>query len=348
VLRVAEIIPLTETRQPRLGIRLSTVERERVEWLWDHRIPLGKITLIDGDPGLGKSLVSVDIAARITRGRRMPDGSPGFEGDVVMMSAEDGLGDTIRPRLELAGANLDRVTSLATLPAAEGQERVAVLPDDLPQIIAVVQETAAVLVIIDPLMAFLSSRINAHRDQDIRRALAPLALAANKYRFAVLIIRHLNKSSTTTNPLYRGGGSIGIGGAARSAMVVAEDPDNHDRRILAPTKSNLGPRTTSLAYRIEAEDDTPRVVWDGTSEHVAETLLTQTSAEERSQRTIAKDFLRETLADGSMDSAKIYGLAENLDLKRNTVWRAKKELGIRARKTGFASGWAWELPSDAS
>ncbi len=341
---VAEIVRLAK---PSIGIRLSSVQSERVEWLWDHRIPLGKITVLDGDPGLGKSLVSIDLAARITRGKRMPDGSPGFEGDVVMMSAEDGLGDTIRPRLELAGANLDRVTSLATLPAQEGQERVAVIPDDLAHIIAVVQETSAVLVIIDPLMAFLSSRINSHRDQDVRRALAPLALAANKYRFAVLIIRHLNKSSTTTNPLYRGGGSIGIGGAARSAMVVAEDPDNRDRRIIAPTKSNLGPRTTSLVYRIEAVDDTPRIVWDGTSDHGAEALLTQSSAEERSQRTTAKDFLRETLADGPMESEKVCWLAETLDLKRSTVWRAKKELGIRARKAGFASGWTWELPSDA-
>lgn len=344
---VADVVVQLPPR-PRLGVRLSSVQRERVEWLWDQRIPLGKITLIDGDPGLGKSLLSIDIAARITQGRRMPDGSPGFEGDVVMMSAEDGLGDTIRPRLELAGADLDRVISLATLPAPEGQERVAVIPDDLPHLISVVQETSAALVIIDPLMAFLSSRINAHRDQDVRRALAPLALAAGKHRFAVVVIRHLNKSSATTNPLYRGGGSIGIGGAARSAMVIAEDPDNHERRILAPTKSNLGPRTSSLAYRIEAEDDVPRIVWDGTSDHTAEALLTQSTAEQKSQRTQAKDFLREVLAEGPMDSAKVQAMAEDHGLKRNTVWNAKKELGVRARKVGYQGAWSWELSKEST
>lgn len=340
----AEIVPFM---RPRLGVRLSAVQRERVEWLWDHRIPLGKITLIDGDPGLGKSLVSIDLAARITQGRRMPDGSPGLMGDVVMMSAEDGLGDTIRPRLELAGADLDRVISLATLPTGDGQERLAVIPDDLSHIISVVEESSACLVIVDPLMAFLSSRINAHRDQDVRRALAPLALAADKYHFAVLIIRHLNKSSTTSNPLYRGGGSIGIGGAARSAMVVAEDPDNRERRILAPTKSNLGPPTSSLAYRIDAEDDTPRVVWDGTSDHTAEALLTQSSAEQRSQRATAKDFLREVLAEGPVESAKVQSLAAEQNLKSNTIWLAKKELGVRARKTGYQGKWTWELPNDS-
>ena len=267
---------------------------------------------------------------------------------VVLMSAEDGLGDTIRPRLELAGANLDRVTSLATLPTNEGQERVAVIPDDLPHIIAVVQETAAVLVIIDPLMAFLSSRINAHRDQDVRRALAPLALAANKYRFAVLIIRHLNKSSTTSNPLYRGGGSIGIGGAARSAMVVAEDPDNRDRRIIAPTKSNLGPRTASLVYRIEADDDTPRIVWDGTSDHGAETLLAQSSVEERSQRTMARDFIREQLADGPAEGKAVEERAAELVIKHSTLWRAKNDLKVISRKSGFSGGWVWELPKNVT
>jgi hypothetical protein len=131
-------------------------------------------------------------------------------------------------------------------------------------------------------------------------------------------------------------------------MVVAEDPDNKDRRILAPTKSNLGPRTTSLAYRIEAEDETPRVVWDGTSEHLAETLLTQTSAEERSQRVTAKEFLLEVLGGGEpVDSAKLLTQAEAVDIKRGTLWRAKKELGVIGRKVGFNAGWTWELPKNA-
>ncbi len=341
---IAEIVPL----RSRLGVRLSDVQRERVEWLWDRRIPLGKITLISGDPGLGKSLMTLDLAARITRGRRMPDGSPGFDGNVVILSAEDGLGDTIRPRLEVAGADLDRVISLATLPTPDGHERMFVIPDDLPQLIEVVKDVNAVLVIVDPLMAFLSSRINAHRDQDVRRALAPLAMAANKHRFAVAVVRHLNKSTTTGNPLYRGGGSIGIGGAARSEMIVGEDPSNRERRIAAPTKSNLGPPMPALAYRIEATDDVARVVWDGTSELTAETLLVQTSAEERSQGATAREFILELLADGPQEGAAVEKRAGELDIKHSTLWRAKRDLKVISRKSGFSAGWVWELPKNVT
>jgi AAA domain len=343
---IAEILPL----RSRLGVRLSDVQRERVEWLWDRRVPLGKLTLISGDPGLGKSLMTLDLAARITQGKRMPDGSPGFEGNVVILSAEDGVADTIRPRLELAGANLDRVTSLATLPTNDGHERLTVIPDDLLQVIELVQDVAAVLVIVDPLMAFLSSKVNAHRDQDVRRALAPLAMAANKYRFAVVVVRHLNKSTATGNPLYRGGGSIGIGGAARSEMIVGEDPANKERKIAAPTKSNLGPPMPALVYRIEATDEVPRVVWDGTSDLVAETLLAAVSADERSQRSIARDFILEMLADGPVDGSQVEARAAELDIKHSTLWRAKKDLRVISRRAGFAGDgkWTWEVPKNVT
>ena len=288
--------------------------------------------------------MTLDLAARITQGRRMPDNSPGLEGNVVILSAEDGLGDTIRPRLEAAGADLERVTSLATLPTNDGHDRMTIIPDDLPQIIELVVDVQAVLVIVDPLMAFLASRINAHRDQDIRRALAPLAMAADKYRFAVVIIRHLNKSTATATPLYRGGGSIGIGGAARSEMIVAEDPANKDRRIAAPTKSNLGPPMPALAYHLEARDDIPHVVWDGTSDLVAETLLAATSVEERSQRTTARDCILEMLADGPVEGKKVEDRAAELDIKHSTLWRAKSDLKVISRKSGFSGGWVWELP----
>ena len=341
---IAEIVSL----RSQLGVRLSDVQRERVEWLWDRRVPLGKLTLVSGDPGLGKSLMTLDLAARITQGRRMPDGSAGLEGNVVILSAEDGLADTIRPRLELAGADLDRVTSLASLPTNDGHERMTVIPDDLPQIIEVVQDLQAVLVIVDPLMAFLSSKINAHRDQDVRRALAPLAMAANKYHFAVVVVRHLNKSTATGNPLYRGGGSIGIGGAARSEMIVGEDPNNKERKIAAPTKSNLGPPMPALAYHIEAKDEVPHVVWDGTSDLVAETLLAVTSAEERGQRTTARDCILEMLADGPVEGKKVEERAAELDIKHSTLWRAKNDLKVISRKSGFSGGWVWELPKNVT
>lgn len=337
------IVPL---RRPSPGVRLSDVQPERIEWLWDRRIPLGKLTLISGDPGLGKSLMTLDLAARITQGKRMPDGSAGFQGDVILCSAEDGLADTIVPRFRAAGGDPQHAHSMTTLLTEDGHERMLTIPDDLPALIAKVQEVRAALVVVDPLMAFLSSKVNAHRDQDVRRALAPLAMAANKYHFAVVVVRHLNKSTATGNPLYRGGGSIGIGGAARAEFIIGQDPENVDRRIAAPTKANLGPPMPSMAFHVEAIDDIPHVRWDGTSDHSAEALLTQSTAEQRSQRATAKDFLREVLADGPVDSAKVQALAAEQDLKSNTIWLAKKELGVRAKKAGFQGKWTWELPNN--
>lgn len=332
-----------------VGIRLSSVKRERVEWLWQHRIPLGKITLLDGDPGLGKSLATLDLAARITRGDRMPpDGSPGLDGGVVLLNAEDGLADTILPRLEAARANTDRVLSLATIKLPNGTERVTKIPGDLQHIVAGVREIGAKLVIIDPLMAFLAGEVNSYRDQDVRAALTPLGIVADRDKFSVLAVRHLTKGSMTGSPLYRGGGSIAFIGAARSAMVVGEDPNDRTRRVLAPTKSNLGPPPSSLAFHIEATDDIPHVVWDGKSEHAAEAILAQATSEEQSQRSSAKDFLIEVLAHGAVDSAKVITQGEALDLKQRTLWRAKKELKVIARKSGFAGGWTWELPNNAT
>lgn len=334
--------------QPSLGIRLSSVKREPIEWLWRHRIPLGKLTLVDGDPGLGKSLMTLDLASRITRGDKLPDGSPGLKGGVVLLSAEDGLGDTIRPRLEAAGADLDRVLSLATIRKPDGGDRVAAIPDDLQVIVNAVKEVGAVLVVIDPLMAFLGRDTNSNRDHDVRRALAPVAIAADKFKFALLVVRHLNKATATANPLYRGGGSIAFIGAARAGMVVAEDPDDKDRRVVAPTKSNLGPRPTSLAFHIETADDVPHIVWDGASEYLAETLLVQTSAEEHGQRAAAKQFLLEALRDGAVESDRLKSQAEAMDIKWRTVWRAKSQLGIVARKLGYQGSWTWELPKIAT
>ena len=162
-------------------IRLEDVKREKVRWLWEGWIPLAKLTVLDGDPGLGKSLTTLDITARVSTGRPMPDGSRGDLKDpesVVIMSAEDGLGDTIRPRLEAAGADCERIFALQAI--GEGDD--ARLPDltDLDAVRESVQQHDAKLVIIDPLMAFLPSDSDAHRDQDVRRILAPLARLAEE------------------------------------------------------------------------------------------------------------------------------------------------------------------------
>jgi RecA-family ATPase len=225
------------------------VEPERVEWLWPGRLPLGKLAVLDGDPGLSKSVVTLDLAARVSAGLELPDSQPCEPAGVVVLSAEEGLRDTIRPRLDAAGANTERIVALSNVAEGRTGERVISLTKDLAIIERAIERVGAGLVIIDPLMAFLSEKTDSHKDQDVRRALAPLATLAERKRAAVLIVRHLNKAADG-NTLYRGGGSIAIIGAARSGLVIAQDPEDSERRVLAANKHNLSGAAPSLPFRI--------------------------------------------------------------------------------------------------
>ncbi len=177
------------------GVLLSEVETERVSWLWSGWLALGKLSVVDGDPGLGKSATVLDIAARVSTGSEFPDGSrnEAGPGGVVVISAEDALSDTIKPRLEAAGADLERITSLAMLPDGSGHERLLSIPEDLVHLEAEIQRMEAKLVVVDPLVAFFSKKVDSHKDQDVRRALAPLATVADRTGAAVQLVRHLSK-----------------------------------------------------------------------------------------------------------------------------------------------------------
>jgi RecA-family ATPase len=183
---------------PKLVIRrVADVPRERVRWLWPGYLLVGKVVVLDGDPGLGKSTVTADLAALITIGKAMPDGSGGGDpGAVVLASAEDGLADTIRPRLELAGADLDRVTVIEHLELADGRTVPLELSGDLDALEAVVRDVGAALVTVDPLMAFLAGTVQANRDQDVRRTLHPVKDMAERTGVAVLVVRHFRKAAT--------------------------------------------------------------------------------------------------------------------------------------------------------
>lgn len=191
-----------------VGKLLSEIRPERVDWLWPGRIPRNKLTLFDGDPGLGKSALTTDLAARVSVGRPWPDDSPCEPGGVVLCSAEDGIGDTVRPRLDAAGGDAERVLALATVPDGDA-ERLISVPEDLDVLRRGIERVSAALVIVDPLMAFLSGDVNSHRDQDVRRALAPLARLAEGTGVAVVVVRHLNKATGATP-------STGVAGASAS------------------------------------------------------------------------------------------------------------------------------------
>ncbi len=328
--------------------RISDVEREEVRPAWRGRLYFGKVTTLDGDPGLGKSTLLLDLAARVTTGRPMPDGEAGVgPADVVILSAEDGLADTIRPRLEAAQADLDRAFAITAVGDGDG-ERLPALPTDLTELERVIVEHRAVLVIVDPFVAYLPGTVNSHRDQDVRRAIAPLAALAERTGAAIVLVRHLTKSPGGP-AIYRGGGSIGIVGAARSALLVAADPDDPDRRLLAPIKNNLDTLPAAFAFRI-VEHPTlhvAMVTWEGATAHTADALLeVGPAAEESGALAEAMDVLTQILAEGPVPAEIGEAAALVAGVKESTLKRARHKLGVASHRIGGlgAGGhWEWSL-----
>ena len=327
-----------------VGVLMSEVQPERVEWLWRGRVPLGKLSILDGDPGLGKSCISVDLVSRVTTGGVMPDGSPGIDGGAVIVTAEDGLADTVRPRLDLHGADCSRVVALKTVGVGD-DTRTVELPADLGALRLAIARVGARLVVVDPIMAVLNGAVDSHRDQDVRRVLAALAAMAEETGAAVLIVRHLNKTAGG-NPLYRGGGSIAFVGAARSAMVVGRNPDGGDGCVLAMTKANLSKMGPSLGYVVDEVDEVPRVRWLGEAAFSAGELLAAAGGSRGGPRGDAMEFLREILAGGPVAAREVFEAADDAGIAAKTLKRAKAELGVEAVKHGApgeSGAWVWSL-----
>jgi hypothetical protein len=327
---------------------LRAIERERVGWLWPGRVPLGMLTLLLGDPGLGKSVMSLYLASMVSRAGA----------DVLILSAEDHAGATIRPRAEAVGANLERLHVVGI--RREGIEDGLALPDDAEALDRLAREKAARLVVIDPLTAHLAETVNSWRDQSVRRALAPLYRIAERQGCAVLVVAHLNKMRGA-DPLYRAGGSIGIPAAVRSALLLARDPDDPDgergsQRVLAHVKCNVGEQAESLACRIEtgqldgADIVAPRFTVTGRSKTSAADLLDAPTADERTERNEAANFLLAELAKGPRPVREVRKTAREAGISDRTLDRAKTVVGVEAHRVGGAASaghWEWSLSAPA-
>jgi archaellum biogenesis ATPase FlaH len=330
--------------------RLSSLEPLSLDWLWPGYIPAGMLAILDGDPGLGKSLLTLDLVARVTRGWAMPGQPPSLASKPrggVVLSAEDDLARTILPRLIAAGADVHRVAVVALREHGTTREPVICL-EDLSAVEQAIAEVDAAILVIDPLVAFLSDTVNANRDQDVRRSLSLLADLAERTGTAVVAVRHLRKSGAD-NPIYRGGGSIGIIGAAREGLLVARDPDDptRERRIIAVTKSNLGPLPSSLAFTVVVApgESHPNIAWQGETTHQAADLLATVDEDERGASDEAEDFLRELLAAGSVPAREVQREARAAGIAPRTLERAKGRLGVKStRPDGFTGPWFWTLP----
>jgi archaellum biogenesis ATPase FlaH len=287
------IVLLTESASahsgtPYNGTLLSTVEPESIEWLWKGYIPLGKLTIVEGDPGLGKSSILLDLAARVSSGAAMPDETialPKASGVVLVMN-EDGLADTIRPRLERVQADLTRIVSVSYIPSVDAStqtpyERPFILAEDLAVLERAVRSYNAKLVVIDPVMAVLGGK-DTYKDNEVRSFLAPLVELSKRHNFACVLVRHLTKGSGD-NPLYRGGGSIAFMGLARAAMMVVSDPNDSSKCILYPIKNNLSKLAPALSFSVTSDEATndPRsyILWHGTSPHTLQDLMSPASTD---------------------------------------------------------------------
>lgn len=326
---------------------LADVVPERITWLWQGYLPDGCLCVLDGDPGLGKSTLTLELASRLSRGEALPPLSGRDLGRgpcaTLLLGAEDSLKHTVRPRLDAMGADVTLVHALEGFVTKDGRERLVVLPRDLERVADFISRHGVRLVVVDPLMAFLSSDTDAHKDQDVRRCLRPLAQLADRLGVVVLLLRHLNKLSGGP-ALYRGGSSIGITGAARASLIVGRDPDL-DRSVLAMNKINVGPRPPSLAYRLEGHGLACRIVWEGEVDLRPDQIMGhgQAPRNESGQRKIgrppsaievARQFLRHVLADGRVETREIMKRAADQLIAPATLDRARATLGVRAFREG--------------
>jgi hypothetical protein len=327
--------------------RAADVTTRPVEWYWSGRIPKGKLTMCDGDPDLGKSVVTMDIAARGSMGRDFPDGSPCEAGNVLVVNVEDGVEDTIVPRLKAHGADLNRVFILSSIPDGNGRTRLLDVPRDLALLENKVLQRKAKLLIIDPVLTMLGG--NANKDQDARKALTPIADMAERTVVAVVGVRHLNKS-IGLKAIQRGGGNMGLIGVAGAGLFFAEHPGDDRLRVMAAHKTNLAEKPPSLSYRIVTSTvhNTARVEWMGSADHDANSLATgNVSPHEKSELEAAKEILREELKDGPMWAKRVYSDARDAGISERTLRRAKDALRVKSEKVG-TEGWSWSLPSEDS
>jgi putative DNA primase/helicase len=315
----------------------SRVRTRKVEWAWDRYFPLGKLSLLEGDPGDGKSVLTADLAARWSTGSRMPDRTNGFGPvPVLMVSAEDDPDDTLVPRLEAAGADLDRVV---LMPHGVTPEVPFTFRDGLPAVYQLVVRHGIRVIFFDPLMAFLSAETDSHNDASVRRALQPLKILASNTGACVVVVRHLNKGSGA-KAIYRGGGSIAFTGAARATFLVSPSPDDDNVRVLANVKANLTRRPPSLTYTVEeSAQGVPYIRWGGPVEMTAQTALDgngrrgsgETGEDLRSRRkvrTLAGEFLLDIVREKPLTWAEVMELAKAEGFSKNTLERARAEVGL--------------------
>lgn len=332
--------------EERIVYQASRVEPRKVEWLWRHRVPLGKLTTFAGNGGLGKTFVLCDMTARVTTGRDWPDGEKAAApGNVLFISGEDEPEDTLVPRLIALEADLSRVWFL-TEPA---MSRFTLA--HLPMLTAGLEQAGGEvrLVVIDPPTAYLAG-VDDHKNAELRMLLSPLAAWAAKHKAAVVFNTHVNKGGAAkTEAIARVMGSVAWVNAVRAAHLFAKDAEEPERRVFIPMKSNLGKARKGLAYRLaEIDDDMAKVEWLGEVDTTADQAASSFKPPKRSE--VAKEWLIGRFRQKrEWPSAELYKDAKACGISRSALWEAKEGLEVKARKVTHEGGdteWLWLVPED--
>jgi putative DNA primase/helicase len=338
-------------------IRASDITPEPIAWLWPGYLAMGKMHMLGGAPGTGKTTISMGLAAIVATGGHWPDGTRSISGNVVIWSGEDDPADTLIPRLALSGADLTRVYFIADI--REGNERRSFDPardmDPLRRKLAEIGDVK--LLIVDPVVSAIAG--DSHKNAEVRRGLQPLVDLAGALGCALLGITHFSKGTGGRDPVERLTGSLAFGALARVVLVAAkhqeEGDDGRTVRLFCRAKSNIGPDDGGFEYDLQQDElkthpgiFASSVVWGAAVEGAARELLATADAtgDDGDGGTLAdaKQFLFDLLSDGPIPVRAIRADADGAGYSWATIRRAQKALGVEAVKEGMKAGWVWRMP----
>lgn len=332
------------------GTRLDQVVPKEIDWIIPGRAAAGFITVLDGDPGLGKSTLLTDWVARLTTGRDILGAGPRNPGGVVLLSGEDHLSSTIQPRMRAANADLSRVLYLNRVPnigafqSLSSETHPIGIPSDLFYLELAVKNAEARMVVVDPVLLYLDEGVNSNDGGSVRRALDPLQAMAERLGFSVIMVRHLNKSGEGP-AIYRGQGSISFGGLARFGMVLGQHPDTEGELVLASYKTNTGQAPRSQTFKIIPSPTMPEI---GVVEYGPETnlkandLVGYVDREEREERAACRLWLDQLLRYGGMDHKELMKKASAAGF--GPVVTKSVLTGMGAFREVAGEGTRWVMP----